>query len=100
MSDGISLLYYINYLSIFIFFMLLISIVISGIILYLFNIIEKKGNILIPNSLPNIFKRFINYLVQISKNKELFNYYKEWCKSELVFYLIILILYSLYYVFI
>ena len=68
MSDGISLLYYINYLSIFIFFMLLISIVISGIILYLFNIIEKKGNILIPNSLPNIFKRFINYLVQISKN--------------------------------
>ena len=39
---------------------------------------------------------YVNYF----DNKELYNFYKELFNSELVFYLIILILYSLYYVFI
>ena len=76
----------------------MVPIFINGIILYLLGKLEKKGEISIPKNklLPGIFNRFINYLMKISKNKELLSYYKGRCKAELVFYVVILILYFLF----
>ena len=108
--DGMSLMYYIKnlkneiyniyYFKIFLFVVILIPIIINIIIIYLLNIIERKGNILIPNFLPNKLNRSIISLVEMSKNKELFIYLKDRCKSELVFYLIILILYFIFLIFV
>jgi hypothetical protein len=107
--DGMSMIYYIKnlkneiyyfyYFKIFLLFIILIPIIINSIILYLLKSIEKKGEISIPNFLPSILNRSINYLVKVGKNKELLSYYKERCKSELVFYVIILILYFICFMF-
>ena len=69
----------------------IIPIIINAMILYLLDKVEKKGYISIPKYLPNILKRFINYLIYIGKNKELLNYYKGRCRAELLFYVVLLV---------
>lgn len=107
MFDGMRMMYYIkelkndiysSYLNYLLLLFILVPIFINGIILYLLGKLEKKGEISIPKNklLPGIFNRFINYLMKISKNKELLSYYKGRCKAELVFYVVILILYFLF----
>ena len=87
------------YFKIYLFFIILIPIIISSIMLFLLNIIERKGDISIPKFLPSKLNRGINYLVKVGENKELLSYYKERCKSELVLYVIILILYFICFMF-
>lgn len=102
MFDGMSMIYYIkdlkndiyfSYLKYLLLLFILIPIFINGIILYLLGKVEKKGDISIPKLLPGMFNRFISYILKIGKNKELLTYYKGRCKAELVFYVVILILY-------
>lgn len=106
MFDGMSMFYYIKDLKFeiyslfnkFLFFMILIPIIINTVTLYLLEIIIRNGEISIAkakNLLPSILNRYINYLIKVTKNKELLSYYIGRCKAELVFYLIILILYFL-----
>src|ERR1700742_3177832 len=92
MFDGMSMIYYIkdlkneiyySYLNYFLLFTILVPIFINGIILYLIGIIEKTGEISIPKILPSILNRYINYINNIGKNKELLSYYKGRCKAEL-----------------
>ena len=103
MFDGMSLIYYIKdlkndmyffyYFIIFLLFIILIPIIINSFILYLLNKIERKGEISNSKLFPSILNKYINYLIEVGKNKELLSYYKDRCKSELVFYVVILILY-------
>lgn len=96
-----------SYLRLLLLISILIPIIINTIILYLFVIIERKGKISIPilcASHPPLAKhegpgqqnkrtnKFIGYLVEICKNKELLNYYKIRNKGEILFYLLILLL--------
>ena len=103
MFDGMSLIYYIKdlkndmyffcYFNIFLLLIILIPIIINSFILYLLIKIERKGEISNPKLFPSILNKYINYLIEVGKNKELLSYYKDRCKSELVFYVVILILY-------
>lgn len=108
MFDGMSMIYYIKdlkneiyyyYLNYFLLFTILVPIFINGIILYLLGKIEKTGEISIPKILPSILNRYINYINNIGKNKELLSYYKGRCKAELGLYVVILILYFICFMF-
>src|SRR5579875_3659459 len=106
MFDGMSMIYcikdlkneiYFSYLKYLLLLFILVPIFINGIILYLLRKLEKNGEIsltlTLTKILPGIFNRFISYIMKIGKNKELLTYYKGRCKAELVFYVVILILY-------
>lgn len=85
----------------FLTFIILIPIIIKGITLYLLDIIERKGDISIQNLCPIILNGNIYYLIKMGKIKELFfTYYENKCNTELVFYVIILILYFICLIFV
>ena len=102
MFDGMSLIYYIKdlkndiyyyYFKNFLFFIILIPITINTITLYLLDKIERKDERSNHKLFPSILNRYVNYLIKVGENKELLSYYKGRCIAELVFYVIILILY-------
>lgn len=112
--DGIYLIYYIkdlindySYLKKLLLFIILIPTIINGITLYLLYKIEKKkkseGDISNHKLLPNVLKNYITYLIKVVNNKELFSFYSrrgERCHTELVFYVIILIMYNIILMFV
>ena len=111
MFDGTNLIYnikdlnierYYSFLKYFLLFIILIPIIINAITLYLLGKIEIKGEISIPahKFFHIILNRHIHYLIKIGNNKELLSYYKGRCKAELVFYVIILILYFICLIFV
>ena len=99
---------YIYYLKYFLLFTILVPIFMNVIALYFLDKTEKTGKISILQStknknqkkkiLPSLLNRYINNINNIAKNKELLNYYKGRCKAELVFYVVIIILYVFLFV--
>ncbi len=85
---------YQSYIKIILLFAIFIPILINVIILFLLAIIEWKGNVKYLTEskiIPNIFKRFINYLLKIVNNKELLTYYKNRGFAEISLYVVILL---------
>ncbi len=76
--------YYYRYIIISV---VLIPVFFNGVVLILLFILKKKENISVPEFLPNILKKIISYLIRISKNKELLNYYKGRGYAEMYFLL-------------